>query len=615
MAVVALVGALPTAAEAQEGDITVSAGAEVVAGQYIVTLARGQLSASASELGARYGGTVRRTFSRALHGFVVTLPEKQARRMAADPRVARVEADAVVRGLGSRTTSLWNLDRSDQRTAILDGAYQYADEAGRGVTAYVLDTGIRMSHSDFGGRARFGFDAIGDGLNGEDCNTDGHGTHVAGTIGGATHGLADKVNLVSVRVLSCDNLGTISQIVAGVEWVTANAAKPAVVNMSLGAAGRSPTEEDAITASIATGLTYVIAAGNDAVDACTFSPAAVPNAITVAAANSIDERATNWGNGAGSNFGPCVDIFAPGQDIKSTHNATDSATRILRGTSMAAPHVAGAAALVLSRFPDATPAEVTAVLVNRATPGVLRADNLGSGSPNKLLYTGGAFEAPLRDFSVGVGSSTATVGAGQSVTVAVSTTNLIPQGQTIRLSATGAPAGATLSVNPAEVAAGQSATLTMSVAPGVNIPAGFTATVTGTGRYGLTRTASVAVTVPFTQVCSVSNTTTLPVPDLGTVSSTVEVTACPRKVASDATARVRAQHPYRGDLSLVLRAPDGTEQVLREADGDDAAADLDQVFPLRMSTVDANGVWTLVVRDNFGFDQGAVTGWDLVLAA
>ncbi|WP_162185689.1 S8 family serine peptidase [Lentzea aerocolonigenes] len=503
---------------AQEGQVHRPSNAEVVAGQYIVLLKQtGPGTAStAGALAGRYGGKVGRTFGAALTGFTVTATEVQAKRLAADPRVQRVEADAIVRGTSNQTNPPWDLDRLDQHTTVLDDAFTYPDSAGAGVTAYVMDTGIRTAHAEFEGRASVGFDAIGDGWNGEDCSTAGHGTHVAGTIGGKTYGVAKKVKLVSVRVLSCENSGTSSQVIAGIDWVTAHAQRPAVVNMSLGG-GKSVIENIAVQKSIASGITYAVSAGNDQKDACDYSPASTPEAITVGASNPVDERARDWKDDprdpekitGGSNFGPCLDLFAPGEAIKSAHNATDSATLTLHGTSMASPHVAGGIALLLAEKPAMTPAEASSTLLSRATSDVLGSTGLGAGSPNKLLYTG----------------------------------------------------------------------------------------------------------LPAAGICSVSNDTRQPIPDQGSVTSTVTVADCPGKVADTARVRVRAEHPFRGDLSVSLIAPNGTERVIKEANGDDAAANLDQTFPLTgLSTMDANGAWKLLVRDNFGFDEGALLGWTLTLA-
>ncbi|WP_306839273.1 S8 family peptidase [Catenuloplanes nepalensis] len=394
---VAATGGAAQAAPAATGPVFAPAGAEVVEGQYIValkaTVGTASVASAASSVAKAYGGTVRRTFARTMTGFVVTATEEQAARLAADPRVARVEADAIVRGADTQWYPIWNLDRVDQRSTVLDDAYSYPAQAGEGVTAYIMDTGVRTTHTQFGTRASVGFDAIGDGWNGQDCNEQGHGTHVAGTVGGTTYGLAPKAKLVSVRVLGCNNTGTVSQIIAGVEWITQNAVRPAVVNMSLGG-GESLLEENAIAASINAGITYVVAAGNSDLDACAYSPAGLASAITVGAMNTIGERATGWGSpDPGSNYGTCLDLFAPGESIKSAHNATDRATRALRGTSMASPHVAGAVALILSVYPSATPAQITTLLINNSTPNALRADTLRS-SPNRLLFTPEIIPAP-----------------------------------------------------------------------------------------------------------------------------------------------------------------------------------------------------------------------------
>ncbi|GIF00005.1 S8 family peptidase [Paractinoplanes rishiriensis] len=377
----------PVAAAPAGGPVYVPAGATVVKDRYIVTLkaTAGPAALAAAPVATRYGGEAVRTYRKALNGFALRATEAQARRLSADPQVARVEADAISYGAEARYYPLWNLDLVDQRSSVLDDLYVYPDSAGAGVTAYVMDTGVRTTHSQFGGRASVGVDTVEDGWNGQDCHTEGHGTHVAGTVGGVTFGIANRASLVSVRVLGCNNQGLNSEIIAGIDWITQNGVKPAVVNMSLGG-GRSPAMDTAVTNSINAGYTYVASAGNWNADACNYSPAAVPAVITVAASNSINERATGWGGTQpGSNYGTCVDLFAPGQEIRSAHNATDSAVRVLRGTSMASPHVAGAAALLLADQPALTPAQVHAALVGSATLNAIAPATL-SGSPNRLLY-------------------------------------------------------------------------------------------------------------------------------------------------------------------------------------------------------------------------------------
>jgi serine protease len=328
----------------------------------------------AAEVAESRGVGVDLAFERALQGFVVRARREKIEALLADPRVAWIEQDAVVRASATQAGAPWGLDRSDQRALPLGGSYVYTATASN-VRAYVVDTGILATHADFGGRVSGGFTAIGDGRGTADCN--GHGTHVAGTIGGTTHGIAKAVRLVPVRVLDCNGSGTVSGVIAGVDWITANHVKPAVANMSLGG-GASAALDTAVANSIAAGVTYVVAAGNSNLDACSGSPARVGAAVTVGATDSADARASF------SNFGSCLDVFAPGVSILSTWHTANAATATLNGTSMASPHVAGAAALLLSATPTATPATVASALVGASTTN--RVSNPGAGSPNRLLY-------------------------------------------------------------------------------------------------------------------------------------------------------------------------------------------------------------------------------------
>jgi subtilisin family serine protease len=391
---VAGITALPAQAQSQitqsqitQGQITqghiLGAGtARDVAGSYIVVYKDGS-NASSTALAARHGATITKTYSAALHGFAATMSEAAARRLAADPSVAYVQQDhwLTVAGTQSPTPS-WGLDRIDQRDLPLNNTYNYPNSAGTGVHAYVIDTGIRITHSTFGGRASHGFDAIDGDSIADDCH--GHGTHVSGTIGGSQYGVAKAVQLVAVRVLNCQGSGTTAQVVAGIDWVTTHAVKPAVANMSLGG-GVDATLDAAVRNSIASGVTYGIAAGNGnflgiGVNACNTSPARVAEAITVGATQSNDRRASF------SNYGSCVDIFAPGVSITSSWNTNDTATNTISGTSMATPHVVGAAALYLAGNPSATPAQVASALSTNAS--LNKIPNPGTGSPNRLLYTG-----------------------------------------------------------------------------------------------------------------------------------------------------------------------------------------------------------------------------------
>jgi aqualysin 1 len=362
--------------------------------RYIVVFRSGVSDAPglARRLVQEHGGTLHHTYRSALRGFAATLPPAAARALANHPHVAFIEQDQVVRASTiTQSGATWGLDRIDQRTPGLNGAYTY-DYTGAGVTAYVLDTGIRYTHQEFTDRVYYAFDGVGDGESGWDCN--GHGTHVAGTIGGTTYGVAKGVDLAIVRVLNCEGDGLYSWIIAGVDWVTANHVKPAVANMSLGGPA-SDALDQAVRNSIAAGVTYVVAAGNESQDACNVSPARTPEAITVGATTWSDSRA--WF----SNFGRCVDWYAPGDGITSAWAFFDDQPNTISGTSMASPHVAGVAALLLEAVPGASPDGVRRKLSGGLTRGIVTGAN--DTTNNHLLFS--RFEmvtpnlAPLADFA------------------------------------------------------------------------------------------------------------------------------------------------------------------------------------------------------------------------
>jgi subtilisin family serine protease len=369
--------AISGTASAAEPQILGAGGPTAVPGSYLVVLkdTRAPVRPVAERLAS---GKVRSVWESALHGFSVSASEAQARTIAADPAVAFVEQNHTVQALGVQPNPpSWGLDRIDQRNLPLDTSYTYPNTA-TSVHAYIIDTGIRITHTDFGGRASYGFDFIDNDAAADDCH--GHGTHVAGTTAGASFGVAKAAQLVAVRVLDCLGSGTFDQVISGVNWVTANAIKPAVANMSLGGTGTNAALETAVTNSIASGVTYAIAAGNSSADACNFTPARTPAAITVGATTDTDARASF------SNFGTCLDIFAPGNLITSSWNTSDTATNTISGTSMASPHVAGAAALILQDNPGFTAQQVREAMVANATTGVVTSP--GTGSPNRLLFVG-----------------------------------------------------------------------------------------------------------------------------------------------------------------------------------------------------------------------------------
>ena len=320
-----------------------------------------------------YGGKAKHVYKQAVKGFSAEMSEEQALALSDDPRVAYVEEDGVMYATTTQTGATWGLDRIDQRDRPLNGTYVY-NWTGSGVRAYVIDTGILTSHTQFGGRASAVYDAFGG--NGQDCN--GHGTHVAGTIGGSTYGVAKSAYLRAVRVLNCSGSGSTSGVIAGVDWVRQNFIAPAVANMSLGG-GASSTLDTAVNNLANAGVSISVAAGNENQDACNVSPARAANAITVGATTSSDARSSF------SNWGTCVDIFAPGSSITSAWASSTTATNTISGTSMATPHVTGVAALYKQANPSASASTVRNAIVNNSTTG--RLTGIGSGSPNRLLYS------------------------------------------------------------------------------------------------------------------------------------------------------------------------------------------------------------------------------------
>lgn len=529
----------------------------------------GEVGTAAASLASRYAGSLRFTYTRAARGFSVRMTEARARRLAADPRVASVRQDVRVRALGTETTDggTWGLDRTDQRTLPLSGSYTYPTTA-TNVHAYVIDTGIRTAHTDFGGRATVGRDFVGDGRNGQDC--DGHGTYVAGILGGSRYGVAKGVSLVAVRALDCAGQGTAGDVIAAVDWVTANAVRPAVANLSLGLVGVYEPLDAAVRNSVAAGVTYAVAAGNGyGDDACGHSPASTAVAITVGATTVSDARADF------SDQGRCLDLFAPGEDITSAWNTSDTATHTSGGTSIAAPHAGGAAALYLAAHPTASPATVRNALVAAGTTGVVT--DRGAGSPDVLLH-------------------------------AAPNGNPAPQ----------APPGATAT-----------ATAPPTRHPGLPIsrpttPPPTTTPPTTPPPTTPPRTTAPATTAPATTApprttqpappggTGTTNGTDVPIPDLGTAESAIAVAGRPGQASGALRVVVRVVHSYRGDLAVDLLAPGGTTYRLKNSSSFDHAQNLEAVFTVNASAAPAEGTWRLRVRDRYAADTGYLDSWSLL---
>ncbi|MEV0675260.1 S8 family serine peptidase [Actinosynnema sp. NPDC050436] len=570
-------------AAAAEADVLGADRADAVPGSYVVALRdtaspSSSSAAAASALVGRYGGEVRTAWQHALNGFHASLSPTQARRIAADPRVEFVQADLEVQVDGVQPNPpSWGVDRLDQANLPLDNSYTYPNTAG-GVRAYIIDTGIRTSHRDFGGRATWGTNTVDS--NNTDCN--GHGTHVAGTVGGTAYGVAKEVKLIGVKVLNCQGSGTTSGVVNGIDWVTRTAVKPAVANMSLGG-GVDNALDTAVRNSIASGISYAVASGNSNANACNYSPARVAEAISTNASNRTDARASF------SNWGTCTDIFAPGQDITSAWMTDDSSTKTISGTSMASPHVAGAVALYLADNPTASPAAVQTAIVGAAASGKIT--NPGTGSPNKLLQV-----------AAGTPDGPAVVNPGNQ-------SGAVDKAVELQVTATGgtAPYAFYFEGLPTGLEGSKAGLVT-----GVPTTAGtFAVTVTVTDSAARSGTASLTWTIrdPGSGCDPVTNDTDVAIGDLSDVSSPIEL-ACPGTASATTAVTVNIAHTYIGDLVVDLVAPDGTVYNLHNRSGG-SADDISRTYTVDASSETASGTWTLRVQDRARADTGRIDNWTL----
>ncbi|GGS06115.1 MULTISPECIES: S8 family peptidase [Streptomyces] len=611
-AVLASVTTFGQAAEAVQaepsGRIQHAGDATAIAGSYIVvlkdTVGVNAVASTARGLATRYGGSVKRTYDSALHGFSAGMSENAAQRLAADPAVAYVEQDRTISIEGTQSpTPSWGLDRIDQRALPLDNSYTYGNN-GAGVKAYIVDTGINFTHQDFGGRAISGINILAQGSPATDCH--GHGTHVAGTVGGSSYGVAKDVTLVGVRVTNCMGAGAYGDVIAGVDWVTADhaAGAPAVANVSLGGPF-SQALNDAITGAIDDGVVFAVAATNNQGNACEFSPASTPAAITVGATTNTDARASY------SSYGPCVDVFAPGSDITSAWIGSNSATSTISGTSMATPHVTGAAALALVANPGFTPQQVRDKLaVNTATYNKIT--DPGPGSPNSLLNVSNV-QRPSQDFAMKVTPGSGTVGIGGTLSTTVSTTTTAGAAEPVALSVAGLPTGATASFSPPTVTSGANSTLTIATTS-ATAPGTYKVTVIGIGTPHA-QNATFTFTVTPRPGCSATNGTDVPIAEGSSqpaVQSPVAVSGCTGTLGAS-TVDVHIKHGEISDLVITLVSPKGTVYTLHNRGGLNVV-DIDRVYTLNLSGETVNGTWKLIARDMVKQGMaGFIDSWTLNL--
>lgn len=563
----------------------------------------------ATEMSNMYGAKVKQRYHAVMSGFVANMNPKQMRALMADDRVDYVEQDQMMHATATQNNPTWGLDRIDEADLPMDGLY-VDDVDGTGVNAYVIDTGVMISHSDFNGRAQNGWDFVDNDSVANDCN--GHGTHVAGTIGSSTYGVAKNSTITAVRVLDCQGSGTNSGVIAGVDWVAQNASLPAVANMSLGG-GSSTALDNSVQGAIDAGVVFAVAAGNSDSDACVGSPNRVADALTVASSTSTDARSSF------SSWGSCIDLFAPGSSITSTWN--NGSTNTISGTSMASPHVAGVAVLYLQSNPSATPSAVNSAVVANAVSGKI-SDT--AGSPNLLLQSrfGGTPPPPppppgdnVLEKGVSVTGLSDSTGGETNYTID------IPSGASdLNFDISGGSGDADLYVKFGSAPT----TSSYDCRPfrnGNSENCNFANPGTGT-YYVMLRAYSsysnVSLVADYTAPGGggggngsfFENTTDVSIPDNNSTGVISNLSVDRAGQAGSIDIAVDIKHTYIGDLQVTIIAPDGASAILHNRTGG-SANDLLQTYTINAGTRDAAGNWQLKVSDHAGADTGYIDSWSI----
>ena len=537
--------------------------------------------AVAQGIAQQYRVKLQRSYQHALRGFVIDADDASLAQLLRDPRIAFVEEDGYMSVEATQNNATWGLDRIDQRDLPLSTSYTYDTDAS-GVHAYVVDTGLRADHTEFTGRIGNGFSSVPGDSSTTDCH--GHGSHVAGTVAGTTWGVAKKATVHPVRVFGCGSTAPNSQIIAGIDWVTANHVKPAVANMSLGGPASTATDT-AVNNLINAGVVAVVAAGNGNIDACTESPSRVPRALTVGASDRNDARSI-WTSGQASSWGSCLDLFAPGTSIVSAGIGSATASAANSGTSMASPHVAGVAALYLAVNPAATPDQVHTAIVNNTTPGKITDLR---GSPNRLLYS---------LFSGGPGNNPPVANFTSSVS-----------GLTVSFTDTSTDSDGTIAAR--SWAFGDGTTSTAANPSKTYSTAGtYTVSLTVTDDDGATHTKSSTVTVGSGGTQTYTNGTDVAIRDNATVERSIAVSGRSGNGPTNASVSVNIIHTYKGDLKVDLVAPDGSLYNIHNRTGG-SADNVSGTFTFNLSSEPLNGTWKLRVNDNAWFDTGRIDTWSV----